>query len=48
MLREEIDVKKILWRLDRLTPDQAQRTVGPTVEVIYRLVHNMTRVMECV
>jgi len=45
-LRGEIDVEKILYRLDRLTPEEAQRTVTPTLEVIYGLVHNLTLVME--
>ena len=45
-LRGEIDVQKILYRLDRFTPEEAQRTVTPTLEVIYGLVHNLTLVME--
>jgi len=42
----EDDTKKILHRLDRLSPEEAQRTVTPTLEVIYGLVHNLTLVME--
>ena len=42
----ENDTEKILDRLDRLSPEEARRTVTPTLEVIYGLVHNLTLVME--
>jgi hypothetical protein len=45
-LLEENDTKMILDRLDRLSPKEALRTVTPTLEVIYGLVHNLTLVME--
>ena len=40
------DTKKVLDRLDRLSPEEARRTVTPTLEVIYGLVHNLTLAME--
>jgi len=42
----ENDTKKVLDRLDRLSPEEALRTVTPTLEVIYGLVHNLTLAME--
>ena len=42
----ENDTEKILDRLDRLSPEEAGRTVSPTLEVIYGLIHNLTLVME--
>jgi len=45
LLREN-DTKKVLDRLDRLSPEEARRTVTPTLEVIYGLVHNLTLAME--
>ena len=42
----ENDTKKVLDRLDRLSPEEAQRTVTPTLEVIFAMVHNLTLAME--
>ncbi len=42
----ENDTEKILDRLDRLSSEEAGRTVLPTLEVIYGLIHNLMLVME--
>jgi hypothetical protein len=44
-LREN-DVVAVLQRLDRLTQDVAPTTAAQTLEVIYGLVQNMSRVMD--
>ena len=40
------DVDAVLQRLDRLTQDEARTTVAQTLEVIHRLVRNMSIVMD--
>ena len=42
----EKDVKAVLQRLDRLTQDEARMTTAQILEVIYRLVQNMSVVMD--
>ena len=37
----EMNVKVVMQRLDRLTPDEARATAMPTLEVVYSLVQNM-------
>jgi uncharacterized membrane protein len=41
----EKEVEAILQRLDRLTQDEARATAAETLKVVYRLVQNMTVVM---
>lgn len=38
-------MKKVLVRLDQLTPGEARRTIVPTLEVIYRLINNLALVI---
>jgi len=45
-LLEGNDVERILQRLDRLTSEEARKTVTPTLEIIYGLVNNLTLVMQ--
>jgi hypothetical protein len=45
-LDEEIDIRLVLQRLARLTQEEARRTAGPILEVIYGLIRNMVVVME--
>lgn len=40
------DVDTVLQRLDRLTQDEARTTVAQTLEVVHRLVWNMSVVMD--
>jgi hypothetical protein len=40
------DVEAILQRLDRLTQDEARTTAAQSLEVVYRLVQNMSVVMD--
>lgn len=44
-LLEENDMKNILVRLDQLTPGEARRSIMPTLEVVYRLINNLTLVI---
>jgi len=45
-LDEEGDARLVLQRLARLTQEEARRTAGPILEVIYGLISNMAVVME--
>jgi len=45
-LDEESGVRLVLQRLARLTQEEARRTAGPILEVIYGLMSNMAVVME--
>jgi len=45
-LDNESDIRLVLQRLARLTQEEARRTVGPILEVIYGLIGNMKIVME--
>lgn len=45
-LDEECDIRLVLQRLARLTQEEARRTAGPILEVIYGLMSSMTVVME--
>jgi len=38
-------MKKVLVRLDQLTPEEARRTIMPMLEVIYRLINNLALVI---
>jgi len=42
----EREVEAVLQRLDRLTQDEAQRTIAQTLSVVHGLVNNMRVVME--
>ena len=46
MLSEEGEVEAVLRRLDRLTQDEARTATAQTLDVVYRLVQNMSMVME--
>ena len=45
ILREK-NIEAVLQRLDRLTQDEARTTTAQLLEVLYRLVQNLTVVME--
>lgn len=42
----ESEVEAVLQRLDRLTQDEAQRTVAQTLSVVHGLVNNVRVVMD--
>jgi hypothetical protein len=46
MLSEEGEVEAVLRRLDRLTQDEARTATAQTLDVVCRLVQNMSMVME--
>jgi hypothetical protein len=41
----EKDIEAVLQRLDRLTQDEAKTTAAEILKVVYRLVQNMTGIM---
>jgi hypothetical protein len=42
----ENEIKAVLRRLDRLTPDEARATGVQTLEVVYGLVQNRRAIMD--